>query len=54
VSLGGINIITDICNHINHLIRSYGNLPNLQDMIGKNTGNEFLSIKNLIIYVIER
>ncbi|XP_060836287.1 uncharacterized protein LOC132918946 [Rhopalosiphum padi] len=37
VSLGGINIITDICNHINHLIRSYGNLPNLQDMIGKNT-----------------
>jgi len=42
--LGGISIITDTCNHLNHLIKSYGYSPRLQDMIAKNTGTEFLSI----------
>ncbi|CAH1714459.1 unnamed protein product [Aphis gossypii] len=37
ILLGGISIITDICNHLNNLINSYGNLPRLQDMIAKNT-----------------
>ncbi|KAE9523389.1 hypothetical protein AGLY_015941 [Aphis glycines] len=37
ILLGGISIITDICNHLNNLINSYENLPRLQDMIAKNT-----------------
>ncbi|XP_025202496.1 uncharacterized protein LOC112599690, partial [Melanaphis sacchari] len=46
--LGGIDIITDICNYLNHLIKPYGKLPRLKDIVGKNTEiqNSILTVQN--------